>query len=815
MKKALISRGAAHVLLLATLAMNGWAISPRNVLLLINAGSMDSKEVANHFVQLRHIPAKNVVYLDLPDKVYGARAELSRDEFLAWVWEPAWKAIWERSLEHDILAWVYSADFPVKIEGDPPVSLQGITFTGGQSVNSEVIKKGTILSPYFTGPDRPKGLAAPTRSFEQYYEHLQGKIATPSMMLGYTGARGMKVVDIIGNLQRGVASDGTRPEGRIYLVEGSDVRARCRAWQFPAVKQQLKDMNIQAAIVPSPPVGKSEIMGNMAGTATVDPRSMGTFRAGCMADHLTSFGAAFVFPEQTKITEWLQAGATASAGTVSEPFALWTKFPHARFFVHYASGCSMIESFYQALAAPMQTLLLGEPLARPWADPVSMSLVNLQAGAISGKARFTFHTQPEYGPDLVRVMVYMDDNPFDGLVGKSVIEFDGRELSDGYHELSVVAYYDRGAQAVPLTAACSFVVNNKGRSVALSTSAGNTNADLYHPLALQLSVAGSNAISFEITSAGRVIKEGSWPTKEIRVDPAVPGPGPVTFEARVRFDDSTVVASPPLVLTIGRYNQPPFVERIDEIPDGEGWTRYRPQFGDAEKDAVLSWWLCEVPIQRPHFLKRAETTAGRIRFTSKMALLSPEGTGSFSTCFFPFSMPEGEARYSAELAVSPDWPVPLTAGYTGLAFSRQPDGSYGFFGISKIFGAWVLGVVKDGHLVPGIDCGTPIRPDSWYRLAVIKRSDGWVEGWVGDERVCQMRLDEGYDRGPVGLVTSVNEAGFRNVCGSINMLPQDDWRLNPEGLSLPNKQDHGFDRLVVQASDGFNSSFKKVDVTHD
>jgi hypothetical protein len=47
--------------------------------------------------------------------------------------------------------------------------------------------------------------------------------------------------------------------------------------------------------------------------------------------------------------------------------AIWTKFPHARFFVHYAAGCTMIESFYQSVRCPLQLLIVGDPLACPWA----------------------------------------------------------------------------------------------------------------------------------------------------------------------------------------------------------------------------------------------------------------------------------------------------------------------------------------------------------------------------------------------------------------------------------------------------------------
>ena len=813
MKCVLIPRALTGLFLVATMATNCPAISSRNVLVLVNDRSMDSKEVANYFIRLRHIPARNVVYLDIPDGVHGGSAELSREEFTRYVWEPVWKAVKERNLGNEILAWVYSADFPVKFTGEPQVSLQGITFAGNQSVDAGVIKKGTPLSPYFAGPDKPGGSSAPTRSFEQYYAHYQGKVPMPSMMLGYTGARGMDVAAIVDSLRRGVVSDGTKPDGKIFLVEGKDVRARCRAWQFPDVKRELDAVGVRAVITTDPPVGESGIMGFMTGTHVIDPRQVGTYKSGCMADHLTSYGAAFNAPDQTKISEWLRAGATASAGTITEPYAVWTKFPHARFYAHYAAGGTMIESFYQALASPLQILLLGEPLARPWADPVSITVVNLKEGDVSGQAQFAFRAQPETLQQKMRFTVYMDDGLFGGKVTESLIEFDSRMLSDGYHELSAVAYYDRGALAVPVTAALGFSVNNKGRSVRLTASASTTNIDLYHPLALQLDVAGSNAVSFDITSAGRVVGEGTFPAKAVHIDPARMGPGPVTLSARVRFDDSTVVVGQPLALSIGRFNRAPNIEKVDVAADEDGvWTRYRPQVTDPEQDPVLCRWLYEIPVHRRAFLKEADKTGGDVRYADKMALFSPEPTGSCDTCFFPVSMPDGECVFAAEVAVTPGRQTPVIAGYAGIAFNRQLDGSYAFFGIWGHISSWVMGVVKEGRLIPKNDHGAYIRSDQWYRLMVVKRSDGWAEGWVGDERICLMKLEEGYETGNVGLMASVNETGFRNIRGSTGMLSKDEWKLGADGLSLLNKQDHGFDRLILWAFDGYSSAIEQVDL---
>lgn len=65
---------------------------------------------------------------------------------------------------------------------------------------------------------------------------------------------------------------------------------------------------------------------------------------------------------------WLEAGATASYGTVSEPCSHPQKFPlPAVAMFHYASGASAIEAYWKSVAWPGEGLFIGEPLARPFA----------------------------------------------------------------------------------------------------------------------------------------------------------------------------------------------------------------------------------------------------------------------------------------------------------------------------------------------------------------------------------------------------------------------------------------------------------------
>jgi uncharacterized protein (TIGR03790 family) len=65
---------------------------------------------------------------------------------------------------------------------------------------------------------------------------------------------------------------------------------------------------------------------------------------------------------------WLDAGATASYGTVSEPCNYWQKFPNPAVLLKwYVSGSTAVEAYWKSVAWPSQGLFVGEPLAAPYA----------------------------------------------------------------------------------------------------------------------------------------------------------------------------------------------------------------------------------------------------------------------------------------------------------------------------------------------------------------------------------------------------------------------------------------------------------------
>ena len=348
-----------------------FGLAPHEIAVLVNRSDASSLEVANHFIHERQIPAENVVTLSLPDDrdILTVRP----GEFTDWIWKPANKVLDDRGVNKHIVAWVYSSGFPTTISTSPEMSINGITFVRDKVPTPGMIDGG-YASPLFAGPDVEKGESKSPQSFDRYQLDLDDEMPLPNMMLGYTWARGNSTAVVVDVVKRGVRSDYTRPKGTIYFYFQDDIRFKCRLWQMLEVRSDLLSMGIQtkvANLMPDRPTDR--IFGMMTGTQYLEMGNVSNVLPGAYADHLTSFAARYQTHLQMKASAWFDAGATLSSGTITEPYAVWQKFPHARFFVHYAQGCTAMESFYQSVRCPTQLLMLGEPLAKPYGLPFKLS----------------------------------------------------------------------------------------------------------------------------------------------------------------------------------------------------------------------------------------------------------------------------------------------------------------------------------------------------------------------------------------------------------------------------------------------------------
>lgn len=380
---------------------------PENVLLVVNGRSAGSKEVANHYVRLRNLPASNVVTLDYSGPKEAAQGKVFREQILT----PVIAAINERGLALQIDTIAYSTDFPWRIylNSDYPKDLKVspqfkpiASLTGATYLYRSVLAKSRVtVTPdanwyYAAAPGQGRTTnaarcrqlgAVPSRAFRSRYQWeatgrraskaKQGRRYLLSTVLGVTTGRGNTVAEVIACLERAVEAEVSPPDGTFYYLRNSDVRSKTRHGCFDSAVTQLERLGARARVKSGVlPTGAQDVAGLMMGAANLPLDTAGMkFQPGAICEHLTSTGGVLSAKGyQTPISELIRYGATGTSGTVAEPYAIQAKFPTPTLHLHYRRGCSLAESFYQSLASPYQLLIIGDPLCQPWAERPTLNI---------------------------------------------------------------------------------------------------------------------------------------------------------------------------------------------------------------------------------------------------------------------------------------------------------------------------------------------------------------------------------------------------------------------------------------------------------
>lgn len=215
-----------------------------------------------------------------------------------------------------------------------------------------------------------------------------------SCVLAVVHPRGSTVDQAVEVLKTAKLGDATFPDAAFYFTSTGDVRAKTR---LPAVTDALlwlKTLDARAEIARATlPNESGDCVGLMVGTASAT-LATAKFKLvpGSIADNLTSLGAAFGVAGQTKLTDFLHAGAAMSSGAVTEPYSLPFKFPSPIMYGYYASGATAIEAFSMSVMSPYQLLIVGDPLAAAYLrapnDRIGISLAdNLDGSKVLRLAR--------------------------------------------------------------------------------------------------------------------------------------------------------------------------------------------------------------------------------------------------------------------------------------------------------------------------------------------------------------------------------------------------------------------------------------------
>ncbi|WP_410505608.1 TIGR03790 family protein [Janthinobacterium sp.] len=301
---------------------------------VINDSEPNSVEIGEYYRQARDIPAKNMVHVRIPDRPHKLDVEQFRQL----------KAQIDAQLGPEIQAVLMVWTAPYAVECNSITSAFTLGYDAEQCLK-------------LCGPGKPSAYfnASSARPQADFGMRLSMLMPTESV----TQAKAL--------IDRAVASGFRTPTASAYYLTTSETPRNSRAPFFPRAGQvPQRKLTIKHLSADSLD-GARDIMVYQTGTARVAKLETLRFLPGALADHLTSTGGDLLSNGQMSSLRWLEAGATASYGTVTEPCNYWQKFPNSTVLLqHYLSGASALEAYWRSVAWPAQGVFIGEPLAAPY-----------------------------------------------------------------------------------------------------------------------------------------------------------------------------------------------------------------------------------------------------------------------------------------------------------------------------------------------------------------------------------------------------------------------------------------------------------------
>lgn len=361
-------------------------------------------------------------------------------------------------------------------------------------------------------------------------------------MLGVTDGPEGKVnteQEVLDYLSRSAKADGTRPDGVVYLADHKNVRSTTRVPNFSEAVAALDGMGIKSEVGRKslPPMG-TQVLGATLGSARFDWGESGAeFVPGAIGDNLTSYGGKLDKHNQTTVAEFLRFGAAGAMGTVVEPYAIQNKFPLPLIHAYYARGFSLVESYYLSVAGPCQTLLVGDPLCQPFAQPPGIEVEGVDPMArVDGTIRLQIKLSEQKTPTKA-VDFYFDGRKI-GALKSGNMALDTTRHPDGYHELRFVAIADDRTQAtecfhLPL------VFNNQGQSVRVRIEQDGNK--------IRARAEADGADKLTLTMPGQELDSTTDPRKPLVVLTQKTGTGPIAFQVQAQFGDQIVTSQPVVV----------------------------------------------------------------------------------------------------------------------------------------------------------------------------------------------------------------------------------------------------------------------------
>lgn len=317
-----------------------YRLAPEQLAVIVNDASMLSVRLGSYYQKRRKIPAANLIHVNMPVDM----ADISPAQFTK-----IRADIFKRTpgaVQAYVMTWMMP--YRVGCMSITSALTLGYDVAFCQQQKTGVCRQDKQGSGYFN-----------SFSSKPFKDHNM----RPSMLLAARDWAGAKAL-----VERGIGADARIPTGTAYLVSTSDKARDVRALQYEKTVASLGSQIHMQTPKTDALQDRNDVLFYFTGLAWVKHLDSLSFVPGAIADHLTSAGGFLNGTGQMSIMQWLEAGATGSYGTVTEPCNYPQKFPVPGIVMqHYLMGASLIEAYWKSVLWPREGVFIGEPLAAPYA----------------------------------------------------------------------------------------------------------------------------------------------------------------------------------------------------------------------------------------------------------------------------------------------------------------------------------------------------------------------------------------------------------------------------------------------------------------
>ena len=398
-------RNAAALLIAVAFCFPAFAGgSGLNVVVVVNQNSTNSVQLGNYYCEKRGVPPQNLLRINWP----GGNTTWTRAEFETILRSSLTNALNGRQLTNQIDYVLLSMDIPYRVTNSAGTVANNFNSTTAALFYGWKDNPADTMATCSLANGSSNAYAGSESIFRQTPPISTTSNSWLAMMLTSTNlATAKSIVD------RGVYSDGSFPTQTVFLAKSYDVNRNVRYVLFDDAifDARLRGNYSMRYTNTYSDSGLGVLLGFQDGVQQFN--MYGSYAHGAMADNLTSFsGYLFESVGHTTAMDFLNLGATASYGTITEPCNYLEKFPSGRNYFYQSLGFTIAESYYQSLTNPYQGILVGEPLAAPFALPCTGGWSNSPVDALlSGTTNLSLgFVAPNFNRPVQQVDLFVDGN---------------------------------------------------------------------------------------------------------------------------------------------------------------------------------------------------------------------------------------------------------------------------------------------------------------------------------------------------------------------------------------------------------------------